>query len=171
MKTGTAEKEGGGRAARGLAGWLTLAAVPYLAWKIAVAGAAGVLSAAMTIFLCFLGMLAAIVLFSLGALLGGKQTAVSGCRKSGFAPVVITWAAFGLVADTAVGLTAANYFSQVAAALGDSQVGGFWTDIGFADALLFLTFSLAGGFAGGTAAAIYRMRSQELPQEPSKKDK
>jgi len=139
-----------------MAGWLTLAAIPYFVWKLLVAAAVGALGGAMLAFLAVLTALTAALLFGLGAVLGGGRGA--GNRSNALSLTLATWAALGFILDTGAGMLAASYLARVAAALGDSQAGDFWTDISAGDALLFLLFSAAGGIAGGVAAAIYRSR-------------
>lgn len=140
-----------------LAGWLSLAAVPLLAWKAAVAAAAGGLSGALALFLAALTLLAAAIFFTLGLILGAAGRGLRN-RDGGAVTTVATWFTIGLIIDTLVGLLAASYLAQVAAALGDAQTGGFWTDISWRDALLFMVFSLGGGVAAASAAVIYRIR-------------
>lgn len=140
-----------------MGGWLTLAAAPYLAWKLVVAALAGSLGGALAALLAALALLAGVLLFFTGLVLG---TPTSDGRKPGSSAAValVTWTTVGFMIDIAVGLLTASYLSQVAASLGDAQAGGFWTDIDAKDAFVFVLFSLGGGVAGAVAAIIYRSR-------------
>ncbi|MHB0914959.1 MAG: hypothetical protein ACYC5A_06820 [Thermoleophilia bacterium] len=141
-----------------LGGWLSLAAVPYLAWKLMVAELSGSLGGALAALLAALALLAGAILFIAGLVMG-TSAAEGRTRSRPAAVAVATWMTIGLMADTVVGLLAASYLSQIASSLGDAQAGGFWTDIDTRDALLFILFSLGGGIAGATAAIIYRSRA------------
>lgn len=140
-----------------MGGWLTLAAVPYLAWKLGVAALAGSLGGALAAFLAVLALLAGVLLFFTGLALGMPS---SDGRKSGrpAAVALTTWFTVGFMIDIAVGLLAASYLSQIASSLGDTQAGGFWNDIDTRDAFVFVLYSLGGGVAGAVAATIYRSR-------------
>lgn len=158
MSVDVFEGDARGAAAWRLGGWLSLAAVPYLVWKLGVAALTGGLGAALTALLAALALLAGVLLFVTGLVMG--TAAVEGRKRGRPAAVAITtWMTIGLMMDIAVGLLAASYLSQIASSLGDTQAGGFWTDIDTRDALLFVLFSLGGGIAGATAAIIYRSRS------------
>lgn len=142
-----------------LAGRLSLAAIPCLAWKVTVAAAAGVLSGALVLFIASFSLLLATLLFFVGLILAAAGTDDRTNVSSG-AVTITTWFIIGLMVDTTTGLLAASYLSQLATALGDTAAGGFWTDIGLQDAILFLIFSLGGGITGVTAALIFRARPQ-----------
>jgi hypothetical protein len=138
---------------------MALAAVPYFVWKISVAALAGSLSEALIVFLFVLALLAALVLFLLGIVLGKSGSAAIDAAAGSTAISLTTWFVAGFIADLLLGMLAASYLSQVATSLGDSQVGSFWADINTRDALQFVAFSLGGGIAGGVAASIYLRRS------------
>lgn len=143
----------------GLAAWMTLAAVPYIAWKTAVVALAGLADGPMLVFLAVLFLLAVLVISCVGFIAGMLTEREAGGRPGSLVVVAPVWFLAGFALDMLLGLAAAGYLSRVALSLGDVGISGFRSEIGAGGALAFAVFALGGGIAGTTALMICRWRS------------